>query len=45
VEGRTLNIKYHLNASLIKGLKKSLSSLLENMKLVVETIKDFSPNN
>lgn len=42
-QGRTLIIKYDLEASLIKSLKKSISSLLENMKLIVLTIKDFSP--
>lgn len=43
-EGRVLTIKYDLDAYLIKNLKKSLSSLFENMKLVVQTIKDFSPS-
>ena len=42
-EGRTLNIKYDFDCQYIKSFKKSLSSLYENMKLVKETIKDFSP--
>ena len=42
-QGRTLLIIYNLEGALIKSLKKSLSSLFENIKLIVETIKDFSP--
>ena len=42
-EGRILNIKYDLEAKYIKNLKKSLLSLYENIKLIVLTIKDFSP--
>ena len=42
-EGRILNIKYDLEAKHIKNLKKSLLSLYENIKLIVLTIKDFSP--
>ena len=42
-EGRILNIKYNLESKQIKNLKKSLLSLYENIKLIVLTIKDFSP--
>ena len=42
-EGRTLNIKYTFEAKYTKNLKKSLSALYENLKLIVLTIKDFSP--
>ena len=44
-EGRTLNIIYEFEGKQIKNFKKSLSTLYENMKLVVLTIKDFSPKN
>ena len=44
-EGRTLNIIYDFDAKNIKNLKKSLMTLYENIKLIVQTIKDFSPKN
>ena len=42
-EGKTLNIIYDYDAKNIKNLKKSLLTLYENIKLIVQTIKDFSP--
>ena len=42
-EGRILNIIYTFEYEYIKNLKKSLLALYENIKLVVLTIKDFSP--
>ena len=44
-EGRVLNIKYDFEAKHIKSLKKSLVFLYDNIKLIVLTIKDFSPKS
>ena len=42
-EGSTLIIKYDLDTKYTKSLKKSLNTLYENLKLIILTIKDFSP--
>ena len=43
VEDKTLNIKFEFEAKYAKNLKKSLITLYENLKLIILTIKDFSP--
>ena len=42
-EDKTLNIKFEFEAKYVKNLKKSLITLYENLKLIILTIKDFSP--
>ena len=42
-EGKSLTIKYKFDAKYLKTFKKSLSCLYENLRLVILTIKDFSP--
>ena len=45
VEDKTLNIKFEFEAKNIKNLKKSINTFYENLKLIILTIRDFSPNS
>lgn len=41
----SLEIKYHTQAIYLKPMKKSINAMFENMALVLQTIRDFAPDN